>query len=63
MDKKELAQSQIIIGAIAILGFLISTIKISPFKFEAFFSLTNSLGFLFGLFAIITGYYNLKNKK
>ena len=61
MNKKNLAWSQIILGAIAILGFLISTIKISPLSFEAFFSLTNSLGLIFGLFAIVTGTYNLKN--
>jgi hypothetical protein len=60
MDLKELAWTQIVLGFLGILGFLLSTIKISPPTFEGIFTISNSLGLFFGLFAILTGIYNLK---
>jgi hypothetical protein len=60
MKITELAWSQIILGVLAIIGFLIATITINRPTVEGIFTLTNSLGLFFGLFAIITGYYNLK---
>ncbi len=63
MEMKELAWSQILLGCLAIIGYALSTVSFSPVRVEGTFTLMNSLGLLFGLFAILTGSYNLKSSK